>query len=100
VLLRDLTDTHYPYEDDYKDFDKRPRWKEYSAVAFHPLGLIVSVGRYYAYIDKPKAEWDFTKQVNNVILPQGNHARRRDVDQEELKNAVKGFWEQLPALTG
>lgn len=43
-----------------------------------------------------KTSWDFTKQVNNVILPQGNHARRRDVDQEELKNAVKGFWEQLP----
>lgn len=96
VLLRDLQDVHYPYEDEYKDFDKRPRWKEYSAVAFHPLGLIVSVAKHYAYIDKPKAEWDFTKEVNIVMPVQGHHRRHRDVDQEELRNAVKGFWEQLP----
>jgi len=96
VLLRDLQDAHYPYEDEYKDFDKRPRWKEYSAVAFHPLGLIVSVARHYAYIDKPKAEWDFTKTVNNVMPVQGQHQRRRDADKEEQRNAVKDFWERLP----
>jgi hypothetical protein len=96
VLLRDLQDAHYPYEDKYKDFDKRPRWKEYSAVAFHPLGLIVSVARHYAYIDKPKAEWDFTKTVNNVLPVQGQHRKRRDVDKEEQRNAVKDFWELLP----
>lgn len=96
VLLRDLQDAHYPYEDEYKDFEKRPRWKAYSAVAFHPLGLIVSVARHYAYIDKTKAEWDFTKAVNNVMPVQGHHRIHRDVDKEELRNAVKGFWEQLP----
>lgn len=95
VLLRDLKDTNYPYEDDYKDFDNRPRWKEYSTVEFHPLGLIVSVGRYYAYIDKMKGEWDFTKVVNNVIRVHG-HERQRNVDRDELRNAVKGFWELLP----
>lgn len=96
VLLRDLQDAHYPYEDTYKDFDKRPRWKKYSVVAFHPLGLIVSIAKHYAYIDKPKGEWDFTKAVNNIMLMQGQHLRRRNVDKEELGNAVKGFWEQLP----
>lgn len=96
VLLRDLQDGHYPYEDEYKDFGKRPRWKEYSAVAFHPLGLIVSVARHYAYINKPKAEWDVTRAVN-IIMPVRGHSRRRhDVEKEELWNAVKGFWEQLP----
>lgn len=96
VLLRDLQDVHYPYEDEYKDFDKWPRWKEYSAVEFHPLGLIVSVARHYAYIDKPKNEWDFTKAVNNVTPVQGHHRRHHNVEKEELGNAVKGFWEQLP----
>lgn len=95
VLLRDIKDTVYPYENDYKDFDKRPRWKEYTAEAFHPLGLIVSIGRYYAYIDKMKGEWDFTKAVNNVMHVH-DHQRRRDFDRDELRNAVKGFWEQLP----
>lgn len=96
VLVHDLKDTNYPYEDDYKDFDQRPRWKEFSSVALHPLGLIISIGRYYAYIDKPQGEWDFTKAVNNVMPVQGHHYRRRDVAEEELRNAVKGFWEQLP----
>ncbi|MDH4241847.1 MAG: restriction endonuclease [Phycisphaerae bacterium] len=91
VLLRDLKDASYPYKDDYKDFDKRPRWKEYSSVEFHPLGLIVSVGRYYAYIDKTKGVWDFTEAVNAI------HAQwRRDVERDKLENSVKGFWELLP----
>lgn len=96
VLLRHLQDTHYPYKGEYKDFDKRPRWKEYSVVEFHPLGLIVSVARYYAYFDKTKTEWDFTKTVNNVLPMQGSHRDRYDAEKEELRNAVKGFWEQLP----
>lgn len=96
VLIRDLQDVHYPYKAEYKDFDKRPRWKEYSAVEFHPLGLFVTVGRYYAYFDKAKGEWDATKAVNNVRPVQGHHPRHRGIDKEELQNAVKGFWEQLP----
>lgn len=96
VLLRDLQDTHYPYEDEYKDFEKRPRWKEYPVVEFHPLGLIVSVARYYAYIDKQNAEWDFTKAVNNIMPVQGHHRRHRDAEKEELGNSVKDFWQQLP----
>lgn len=96
VLLRDLQDTHYPYGDEYRDFDKRPRWKEYAAVGFHPLGLIVSVSRHYAYIDKLKAEWDFTKAVNIIMPVQSHHGRCRDAEKENLRTAVKGFWEQLP----
>lgn len=96
ILLRDLQDAYYPYEDEYKDFDKRPRWKEYSAVAFHPLGLIVSVARHYAYINKPKAEWDFTRAVNIIMPLQGHRRRRHEVKEDELRSAVKGFWEQLP----
>jgi hypothetical protein len=60
------------------------------------ISLIVSVARHYAYIDKPKAEWDFTKAVNSIMPVQGHHRRPRDADKEELRNAVKGFWEQLP----
>jgi len=96
VLLRHLQDTHYPYEDKYKDFDKRPRWKEYPVVAFHPRGLIVSVARHYAYFDKTNAEWDFTKAVNNILPMQGYHRGRHDAEKEEIRNAVKGFWQQLP----
>ncbi len=95
VLIRDLQDHHYPYEDEYKDFDKRPRWKAYSVVDFHPVGLIVFVGEYYAYIDKPNAEWDFTDAVNK-IRPVRDNWRRQGVEDKDLEIAVKGFWEQFP----
>lgn len=93
VLLRDLKDTSYPYKDDYKDFEKRPRWKEYSAIEFHPLGLIVSVRKYYAYIDKTKGVWDFTEAVNAIHV-HGHEGR--DIERDKLENAVKGCWELLP----
>jgi len=80
VLLRHLQDTRYPYEDEYKDFDKRPRWKEYSVVAFHPRGLIVSVARHYAYFDKTKTKWDFTKAVNNILPMEGRYRGRHDAE--------------------
>jgi hypothetical protein len=96
VLLRHLQDTHYPYEDKYQDFDRRPRWKEYSVIEFHPLGLIVSVARHYAYLDKAQAKWDFTKAVNNILPMQDRHRGKHDAEKEELGNAAKGFWEQLP----
>lgn len=95
LLLRDIKDMNYPYEGEYKDFDKRPRWKEYAAVEFHPRGLIVSIRRHYAYIDKTKGEWDFTNAVNMVRQVHSDR-RRRDADEDELRNSVKGFWELLP----
>lgn len=96
VLIRSLDDVHYPYEDECKDFDKRPRWKAFSALEFHPLGLVVAVSRNYAYFDKIKSEWDFTKAVNAIMPVQGQLFRPRDPEEEEQKHAVKGFWEQLP----
>jgi hypothetical protein len=95
VLLRDLKDASYPYEENCKDFAERPRWKDYAVVDFHPLGLIVSVKKYYAYFDKAKGEWDFTDTVNNAFRIHDDQ-RRRDTDKEELSLSVKGFWEMLP----
>jgi hypothetical protein len=41
ILLRDANDAHYPYGSNYKDFDKRPRWKEFEATEYHAHGLVV-----------------------------------------------------------
>jgi hypothetical protein len=95
VLVRDLKDINYPFDDKCEDFEKHPQWQQFSVVDFFPLGLIVSIGRYYAYIDRTKGEWDFTTVVNNVRNIH-RHQRRSDVEKEELKNAVQGFWEQIP----
>lgn len=94
VLLRDLADLEYPFEDRYADFQKRPRWRDYAAVEFHPLGLVVSVRKQYAYYDQLQKAWDFTKAVNTErYAPTGPEG---DQDVERARLAVKGFWELLP----
>ena len=90
VLLRDTKDVHYPYKAEYKDFKKRPRWKEFPVVEMHPLGLVVEVAKYFAFHDPIKKEWDYSDTVN--LVP-------RQVDEEEreqshdLRQNVEGFWE-------
>ncbi|HEY0010000.1 MAG TPA: hypothetical protein VGB55_14835 [Tepidisphaeraceae bacterium] len=101
VLLRDLQDMHYPFKGEVRGFDKRPAWKEYSVVSFHPRGLIVSAEEHYAYFDKLKREWDFTNAVNIAPAVQDRMAGHNSMDQttaetERLREAVKGFWELLP----
>ena len=94
VLIRDLKDTNYPYESEYKDFKTKPRWKEYVAYGHHPLGLWCHNHEYFAYIDTEKKEWDFTKEVDLV------HREREGEDERqkafEKRNIVNDFWDFLP----
>jgi len=90
VLLRDTKDVHYPYKEEYKDFNKRPRWKEFPVVEIHPLGLTEEVAKHFAFHDPIKKKWDYSDAVNLV---------HRQVDEEEreqshnLRQNVEGFWE-------
>ena len=94
VLIRDLKDTNYPYEDKYKDFDKRPRWHEYIAYAHHPLGIWTHNRKYYAYIDRLKKEWDFTREVD-LLARTIVHDVERQASSE--KQRLVGYtWEFLP----
>lgn len=94
VLIRDLKDTHYPYENEYKDFKKRPRWKEYVAFGHHSLGLLCHGHEYFAYVDTVKKEWDFTKEVDLVYrqVEDDNECQIR-MEKQEL---VKGVWDFFP----
>jgi Restriction endonuclease len=93
VLLRDANDDKYPDSDEYSDFKERPRWKEYPAVRHHPLGLIVNVVEYFAYVDPKKKEFDFSKQVS-VTRRQGDSDEDRRAHQE-IEARVEDFWEHL-----
>jgi hypothetical protein len=90
VLLRDTKDVHYPYEAEYKDFKKRPRWKEYPVVEMHPLGLVVQVAKHFAFYDPVKKEWDYSDAVNLVYRQSDNEERR---EKHDLRQRVEGFWE-------
>ena len=91
VLFRDTKDVHYPYKAEYKDFKNSPRWKEYSAVEIHPLGLFVQVARYFAFYDPVKKEWDYSDAVNLVYRESDDNEERRE--KHDLHQRVEGFWE-------
>jgi hypothetical protein len=96
ILVRDLNDENYPFGDDYPDFDKNPRWKEYQVHSFDPRGLVVTVARHFAYLDRSGKKWDYTKVVDE---DQSLMGRRPDDQEQRLQAqrlAVKGFWELLP----
>ena len=94
ILIRDIKDIHYPYEDKYKDFKRKPRWKEYVAFGHHPLGLWCHNHRYFAYIDTDKKERDFTKEVDLVHRDRENTKER--THRIEKQNLVEGVWDFFP----
>jgi len=94
ILVRDLKDINYPYKTKYKDFEIKPRWKEYIAYSHHPLGLWCHSHEYFAYIDAEKKEWDFTKEVDLVHREkQDEEEREKDAKKRKL---ISDFWDFLP----
>lgn len=94
-LARDIKDTHYPWSEKYKDFDDFPRWREYIAHRYHPLGLRCEVHEYYAYIDQEKKQWDYISQVD-LLHRQEDTYKRYHRKSDGFKEKVTDFWEHLP----
>jgi hypothetical protein len=94
ILIRDLKDIHYPYEDKYKDFRTKPRWKEYVAFEHQPHGLACHNHRYFAYVDTENKEWDFTEEVDLVYRKkERNDERTHRIEKQGL---VEGVWDYFP----
>ncbi|MGV8017874.1 MAG: restriction endonuclease [Ignavibacteria bacterium] len=93
ILVRDMEDTHYPYDDDYIDFEENPRWKKYTATDVHPLGLICHNHKYFAYIDIRKKEYDYSIELDFM-------EERRNEDKRKIWSnnfdKIKEFWDFLP----
>lgn len=93
ILIRDYNDTHYPYKEQYGDFDKNPRWEEHIVVGYHPLGLFVQTKKYYAFADYDKKEWDCTKAVDLVV----RQGRQQNTDEnDKIKEKVGDFYKYMP----
>jgi len=76
VLLRDINADDYPFESNYPDFSENPRWKKRVAVGHHPQGLEVHCGKFHAFVDRIKKQWDYTELSNMIDRPE---------DQEEFR---------------
>jgi hypothetical protein len=94
ILARDFKDRHYPWETEYKDFDRLPRWKQYTAIAFHPLGLIVEVAKHFATVNIKAKEWDFVDAVNLLNTQSDDEEIRKDHFEKEDK--IRDVWRYLP----
>jgi hypothetical protein len=94
VLVRDLKDDKYPFKDEYPDFQKQPRWKEYKAYAYHPLGVWFHVHDYYGYIDREKREWDYTTEVD--LLFSTNESDEEREQRVAAQEHVEGVWDFFP----
>jgi hypothetical protein len=96
-LARDFKDVHYPWKNDYKDFDKAPRWKEYTAVGFHPLGLIADVAQYFAFVDRRKKTWDYVSSENLIRRQtEDDEDPARSKEDFENREKIRNFWRYLP----
>ncbi len=96
VLLRDLNDVHYPNDRVYPDFDKRPRWEEYRALALQPDGLVLFCREHFASYDKQAKHFDYTDAFNLVQKEPRTHCWKDDREQFDLQNNVRSCWKHLP----
>lgn len=94
ILIRDLNDVHYPYMSEYKDFEKKPRWREYIAFKHHPLGLWCHTHKYFAYVDTVKKEWDFTGEVD--LIRRELEFEEERISKTEKRKLVEGVWKFFP----
>ncbi len=94
VLLRDSKDSEYPYKNGYKDFDERPRWKEYTIIDNHPLGLIAKIREHYAFYDSKNKEYDWAKQ-SSLVFRDGDSQEERQ-RQQRSNELARDFWESMP----
>jgi hypothetical protein len=95
ILVRDLNDTEYPYSSYYKDFDTRPRWRAYHAIALDPRGLGLSVNDYFAYRDASRSEWDMTQALNLARYHEEQDFEQRRAE-GELRERIESFWHFIP----
>jgi hypothetical protein len=94
-LLRDIKDTHYPDSTQHPDFEKHRRWEEHDAVHVTPTGTFFKVREWYAYLDKPKKLWDFTRAVDLTPRKHNIDAANRARLKDSGKKAER-YWRHLP----
>lgn len=94
VLIRDINDGKYPYEDKCENFDLNPKWEEEVVFQFDPRGLAMHLHKYYAYLDEKKKEFDFTDTIDLIFKPK-ELQRSTEAGDREKQNKVLDFWHHL-----
>ncbi len=96
ILVRDINDEHYPSEELYSDFAKKPRWKKYRFQAHNVKGIWLLIKEYYGYYDKLKNEWDYSPLFDLTVFHNMNETEEERIRNAELNSTVRAYWELLP----
>ncbi|MET4143119.1 hypothetical protein [Pedobacter sp. UYP1] len=94
VLIRDLNDEFYPFDELNPDFSNKPGWKKYTAFEHHPLGIWCHVHEYFGYIDLEKKEYDYVAIHDFVIDNDQND--ELTTKRHQLQMSIRKHWELLP----
>ena len=89
-----LKDDKYPFKAEYQDFEQRPRWREFNAFRYHPLGLVANVNRHFAYLDLPNKKYDIATDLS-LIFRQSDDEENR-TERQKLRLVVEDYWDHLP----
>lgn len=96
ALIRDFEDENYPYEGEYSDFEKNPRWSECIPFQYHPLGVWFHIRNFYAYCDADKKEFDFFRGSDLLNRPGEMRLQKKTEEDTKLEGKVEDFWQHLP----
>ncbi len=99
LLLRDIGDSTYPFEEKSIDEKNKPNWDEQIVVEAHPKGLVFHIHEYYGYYNEVNNEYAFTKDVDLVYKPKQEQVKQREHNfQKDLeeKEKVEYFFQNFP----
>jgi Restriction endonuclease len=101
VLIRDINDIHYPFKDEYPDFEKEPRWIERTILHQHPNGLLIRNREFFAMVDRRTKEFDYTEHANSLVSQRRVLSKEERDAQWQRQREVFAVWNFLPrALQG
>ncbi|PKL85080.1 MAG: hypothetical protein CVV22_09645 [Ignavibacteriae bacterium HGW-Ignavibacteriae-1] len=96
ILIRDLNDDSYPKINEINRLYQNNSWYDYEVISHHPLGLIIHIQEYFAYVDFENKSWDYTDELDLIY-----HQRENDNDElselyYEKQKLIKEFYDFLP----
>lgn len=101
ILLRDIEDSDYPYDDKSIKAKTKPKWSEQIVIEFHPRGLVFHIHEYYGYYNEVNNDYAFTKAVDLVHRPKYEQLKNRERNWQNdfIENEkVEYFYQNLPRM--
>jgi hypothetical protein len=100
VLIKNIQETQYPNETNYKDVDKKRMWFVGEPIQYNSQGILIKLHEYFAFIDKEKKVFDFTDQHDKVQIrgQLDDHNDESQMADHRKKLLIQNFFDFLPKI--